>query len=177
MEYTDITLNGKPFPDAGSSDLWVSAPVPGAISQNYSAGIMHRNGSAEGPVMSATLDFAGFSVDVFALDGSGIHDPGGLMGLGPGVGSITRMGGNSGVANPPLDRIFSSNSSVSPLLAVLLQRSGDPDEPFPGYLSVGEVLPDYQDGLNQPRLPVTTLLDVNGIIGPNGTQIEITDPE
>ncbi|KAG6374710.1 hypothetical protein JVT61DRAFT_4080 [Boletus reticuloceps] len=35
MEYTNITLNGKPFPDAGSSDLWVSAPVPGAISQNY----------------------------------------------------------------------------------------------------------------------------------------------
>ncbi|KAF8443004.1 hypothetical protein L210DRAFT_3502892 [Boletus edulis BED1] len=130
MEYTtNISLNGKPFPDAGSSDLWVSAPVPGAISQNYSAGITAQL-MIPGPVMSATLDFAGFSVDDFALDGSGTHDPGALMGLGPGVGSITRMGENSG-------------------------------DPFPGYISVGEFS------------PTSTLLDVNGIIGPNGTQIEI----
>ena len=40
-------------------------------------------------------------------------------------------------------------------------------------------MPDYQDILNQPQLPAVfgehwqTLLDVNGIIGPNGQPIEI----
>ncbi|KAF8133715.1 hypothetical protein EV363DRAFT_1295207 [Boletus edulis] len=105
MEYTtNISLNGKPFPDAG-------VPISG-----YPLLFLARSPKITqqipGPVMSATLDFAGFSVDDFALDGSGTHDPGALMGLGPGVGSITRMGENSG-------------------------------DPFPGYISVGEVLLDY----------------------------------
>lgn len=70
------------------------------------------------------------------------------------------------------------------MITVLLQRSDDPDEPYPGDLTVGEVLPDYQNILNQPQHTVTntpvqgsqhwqTLLDVNGIIGPNGQPIQI----
>lgn len=108
----------------------------------------------------------------------------GLIGLGPSSGSNVRASGGSTAANPPLDRIFTSNASVSSLIAILLQRSDDPDEPYPGDLAVGEVLTDYQDILNQPRHPVTiaplaggqhwqTLLDVNGIIGPNGKPIQI----
>jgi hypothetical protein len=109
----------------------------------------------------------------------------GLIGLGPSSGSNVRFGGGSAAANPPLDRIFTSNSSVSPFIAILLQRSDDPEEPYPGDLSVGEVLSDYQDIYNQPKHPVTTvslsggqhwqtLLDVNGIIGPNGKPISIS---
>lgn len=107
-----------------------------------------------------------------------------MIGLGPSSGSSVRELGESSAANPPLDRIFTSNSSLSPQIAILLQRSDDPDEPYPGDLAIGEVLTDYQDILNQPQLPVTiaslegnqhwqTLLDVNGIVGPNGQPIQI----
>ena len=123
-------------------------------------------------------------VAVYAPDGDAAGGADGLVGLGPSSGSGVRVLGNSAAANPPLDRIFTSNDSVSPIIAILLQRSDDPDELYPGDLAVGEVLTDYQDILIQPRLPVTlsplqgdqhwqTLLDVNGIIGPNGKPIEI----
>ena len=155
--------------------------------------------------MSATFGFAGYTIDsqyfstsnsflffvvlahlvaVYAPDGDAAGGADGLVGLGPSSGSGVRVLGNSAAANPPLDRIFTSNDSVSPIIAILLQRSDDPDELYPGDLAVGEVLTDYQDILIQPRLPVTlsplqgdqhwqTLLDVNGIIGPNGKPIEI----
>lgn len=121
---------------------------------------------------------------VEAPQGNAAAGAAGLIGLGPSSGSSVRALGNSAAANPPLDRIFTSNSSVSPLIAILLQRSDDPEEPYPGDLAVGEVLTDYQDILNQPQHPVTlvpleggqhwqTLLDVNGIIGPNGKPIQI----
>lgn len=108
----------------------------------------------------------------------------GLIGLGPSSASSVRTLGKSAAANPPLDRIFTSDASVSPLIAILLQRSDDPEEPYPGDLAIGEVLAEYQDILNQPRLPVTitpllgnqhwqTLLDVDGIVGPNGKPIQI----
>lgn len=121
---------------------------------------------------------------VVAPEGNAAAGADGLIGLGPSSASSVRMLGESAAANPPLDRIFTSDTSVSPLIAILLQRSDDPEEPYPGNLAIGEVLTDYQDILNQPRLPVTisplpgnqhwqTLLDVNGIVGPNGKPIQI----
>lgn len=38
---------------------------------------------------------------------------------------------------------------------MLLSRSDDPDELFPGDLSVGEVLPGYSAITSQPKLGVT----------------------
>jgi hypothetical protein len=67
---------------------------------------------------------------------------------------------------------------------VYLGRSDDPSDQFPGDLTVGEVLSGYEDVSNQPKLPVTqvsvaysgdqhwqTLLDPNGIIGPDGKSV------
>lgn len=77
------------------------------------------------------------------VEGNGAAGTDGLIGLGPSSGSSVRALGNSAAANLPLDRIFTSNAS------------DDPQEPYPGDLTVGDILTDYQDILNQPWLPVT----------------------
>lgn len=150
------------------------------------------------------MDFAGFTIDsqffsacnafvamvcpnprtVSATSAQGFSSTGGLIGLGPYSGSIVRILGHSAAADPPLDRIFRGNDTISNFLAVLLDRSDDPEEPYPGDLNIGEVLPGYEGVSSQPKLPVTsvmvpgnqhwmTLLDENGIIGPDGQPITI----
>jgi hypothetical protein len=37
----------------------------------------------------------------------------------------------------------------------LLSRSDDPDEKFPGELTVGETIPGFEAVTNQPKIPVT----------------------
>ncbi|KAH7885425.1 aspartic peptidase domain-containing protein [Phlebopus sp. FC_14] len=188
---TNVTMNGASLSiliDTGSSDLFVSSQVPGAVSQNYQASVSYAAGSAQGDVMSADMEFAGFSIQsqffIEAPNADAATGADGLIGLGPSSGSSIRYNGNSSAANPPLDRIFTSNTSISPFIAILLQRSDDPEEPYPGDLSIGEVLSQYQDIYNAPKHPVTTvslnggqhwqiLLDENGIIGPNGQPISI----
>lgn len=120
---------------------------------------------------------------VEAPDANAAAGAAGLVGLGPSAGSTIRQSANSSAANPPLDRIFTSNSSLSPYISILLQRSNDPEEPYPGDLGVGEVLTQYQDVLDQPQhiVPYSLddyqhwqiFLDVDGLIGPDGNPIPI----
>lgn len=130
----------------------------------------------------------------------------GLIGLGPAAGSNILSTLNSSAGSPPLDMIFGQNTSTPNFLTILLNRSDDPDEvycsmyeysgtpclnflfqPFPGDLSVGEVLPGYDSITSQPKLDVSTvssssksgqhwqtLLDSNGVIGPDGNAISIS---
>ncbi|KAG2151405.1 aspartic peptidase domain-containing protein [Suillus clintonianus] len=209
---TNITLNGQPFSvsiDTGrkvysfqmmiselnpddtisfSSDLFVTSQVPEAVDQHYQVAVSYASGGVVGKVFSATMGFAGYQVDaqyfLFTNLTGGSQPDDGLIGLGPYTGSEIRSRGRTAAADPPLDRIFRSNDTISNFLTVLLGRSDDPDEPYPGDLTIGEVLANYEDIYTQPQHPVTsvmvpgnqhwmTLLDENGIIGPDGQPITI----
>jgi len=55
-----------------------------------------------------------------------------------------------------LDNIFTQNTSSPNFITVLLGRSDEPENPFPGDLTVGETLPQYSNVTSQPKLPVTS---------------------
>lgn len=82
---------------------------------------------------------------------------------------------------PPVDSIFQQNKSAPNYLTVLLGRADDPSDKFPGDLTIGELLPGYDDVQQQPKLQVedakfgnqhwSVLLDADGIMGPDGKSI------
>jgi hypothetical protein len=106
----------------------------------------------------------------------------GLIGLGPNVGSNV----HDALKKQPqgdtvLDRIFRQDPSTPNILTVLLSRSNDPTEQYPGEITVSDILPGMQNISNQPKLTVKSvpssrsgdqhwqvLLDPDGIIGPDG---------
>jgi hypothetical protein len=110
----------------------------------------------------------------------------GLVGLGPNFGSQVHSTLSSSAGDAVLDRIFQQNTSTPNILTILLGRDDDPSDQFPGDLTVGEILPGYDAINSQPKLNVSqvsindlgdqhwqTLLDPNGIIGPDGKSIDI----
>jgi hypothetical protein len=111
----------------------------------------------------------------------------GLLGLGPNSGSkIHTSLNNQAQGDAVLDRIFRQNVSTPNFLTVLLGRSNDPAEKYPGDITVGEVLQGLENITSQPHVPVTVvqsldaliqhwqvLLDEDGIIGPNGQPIQV----
>lgn len=108
----------------------------------------------------------------------------GVIGLGPGFASVIYNTLNSTDGLPPVDNVFRQNRTTPNYLTVLLGRSDDPSDSFPGDFTVGELLPGYEDVEHQPKLPVdfakhgnqhwSVLLDEDGIIGPNGQSIPMT---
>ena len=112
----------------------------------------------------------------------------GLIGLGPNYGSQVHDALNSSAGDAVLDRIFQQNTSTPNYLTVLLGRSEDKDDDdIPGNITIGEILPGYEAISSQPKLNVTelklteqtaqhwqTLLDEDGIIGPNGKVVDVT---
>ena len=111
----------------------------------------------------------------------------GLLGLGPNSGSnIHDALKKKPAGDTVLDRIFRQDPSTPNILTVLLSRSDNPDEQYPGQITVSDILPDRQGILDQPKLPVKAvrssqsgyqhwqvLLDRNGIIGPDGHPITL----
>ena len=109
----------------------------------------------------------------------------GFLGLGPNSGSrIHASLNNQPQGDTVLDRIFRQNLSSPNFLTVLLGRSSDPAEKYPGDITVGEVLQGLENITSQPQVPVTVLqtldssnqhwqvlLDEDGIIGPDGQPI------
>ncbi|KAI0315897.1 aspartic peptidase domain-containing protein [Amylostereum chailletii] len=192
---TNITLNNKEFSaliDTGSSDLWVAGTVPSAQDTGTTSSVTYAVGNAEGPVKTASLNFAGYTVpdQAFLQVTPSKQNPEnqGVIGLGPNSGSSIHSslkGDSSG--DTVIDRIFRQNTSTPNFISVLLGRSDDPDDRYPGDITVGEVLSGYDAISAQPHLPVTllsgfnagnqhwqVLLDEDGIIGPDGQPVNFT---
>lgn len=107
------------------------------------------------------------------------------MGLGPFTVSQIANTLSTNISSlqglPPVDSIFLQNKTTPNYLTVLLGRADDPDNKFPGDLTIGEILPGYEDIQKQPKLLAdhaqfgnqhwSTLLDEDGIIGPSGKAI------
>lgn len=84
---------------------------------------------------------------------------------------------------PPVDEIFVQNKATPNYITILLGRSDDPDNKFPGDLTIAELLPGYEDVINQPKLTVqdakfgnqhwSILIDEDGIIGSDGEAISV----
>ncbi|KAI0696265.1 acid protease [Cytidiella melzeri] len=190
---TNITLGGSSFAviiDTGSSDLYVTGTVSGATDTGKTAGVQYAIGSIEGPVKLATLDFAGYTVqnqayiDVPASQTATVGT--GLIGLGPNFGSQVHDALNNASGDTALDNIFRQNTTTPNFLSILLQRDDDPAGVFPGELTIGEVIPGFENVTSQPKLNVTqvstnergnqhwqVLLDNDGVIGPDGKVIDI----
>jgi len=116
-----------------------------------------------------------------------------MIGLGPSStspirNSIEKLNQNSN-GLPILDRIFRENSTVPNHLTFLLSRDQSTEgirtlDQFPAQLTIGTVIPGLEAVLDAPKLPVIrdqfgvqhwqSLLDANGIIGPDGQRISTT---
>jgi len=120
--------------------------------------------------------------------GGDAPDGTGLIGLGPNTGSrIQDALSDQPGGDTPLDRIFRQNLTTPNYLTVLLNRPNDTAEKYTGAMTIGEILPQYSNISNQPKVPVSVLqssiaqdqhwsiiLDNNGIIGPDGKAIQVT---
>ncbi|KAF8476620.1 acid protease [Russula ochroleuca] len=169
-----------------SSDLWVAGNIVNSNDTGVSTGVQYAVGNVYGNVRTAPLTFLNFSVPGQAfiqVNSSSTYPAGqGLIGLGPNVGSNV----HDALKKQPqgdtvLDRIFRQDPSTPNILTVLLSRSNDPTEQYPGEITVSDILPGMQNISNQPKLTVKSvpssrsgdqhwqvLLDPDGIIGPDG---------
>ncbi|KAI0915843.1 hypothetical protein AcV7_007199 [Taiwanofungus camphoratus] len=193
--YVNLTLGGAEFKvqiDTGSSDLYVAGDVPNSEDTGKTSGVTYAVGAVQGPIKTATLDFLGFTVENQAFINVQANSQNqtagtGLIGLGPHTGSAVQLTLGNGTGDPALDRIFQQNTSTPNYITVLLGRADDPKDDLPGDLTIGEILSGYENIASQPKLNVTvlpntesdgqhwqTLLDADGVIGPDGKSVDIT---
>jgi hypothetical protein len=64
----------------------------------------------------------------------------------------------------PVDNIFLQNTSTPNFISVLLQRSSDPTDKFPGDMTVGEIIPGFEAIDSQPKISVAQVpsADISG---------------
>ncbi|TFY58045.1 hypothetical protein EVJ58_g6658 [Rhodofomes roseus] len=190
--YVNLTLGGQDFEveiDTGSADLYVAGSVTNSKDTGKSAGVTYAVGAVNGEIRTTTMDFLGYTVEDQAYPANSNNQTSGtgLIGLGPHTGSNIQSTLGNGTGNPPLDRIFHQNTSTPNYLTVLLGRADDKFDDVPGNITIGEVLPGYGNITSQPKLNVTelkltessaqhwqTLLDADGIIGPDGSVVDVT---
>ncbi|KAK7469155.1 hypothetical protein VKT23_003645 [Stygiomarasmius scandens] len=193
----NVTLGGRAYQveiDSGSTDLWVDTQgldPPGTVDTDILMDIFFGGGDVHGSIHTVQMDFNGFTIDDQAYlnvfeNNEGIS---GIIGLGPSLGEASEIReksqGEGFKGDPPLDRIFQQNPTMDRILTLYLSRDATVEniqaDQFPAQLTIGKVIPGLEAIQNAPKLPVVvnqfglqhweTLLDANGIIGPNGQRI------
>ncbi|KAI5122015.1 hypothetical protein M0805_008007 [Coniferiporia weirii] len=182
--------------DTGSSDLWVTQAIPGAKNLSVLTGNAYGAGESIGFIHTTTMEFDGITIPDQAYyqainNASELPNPTGILGLGPSNSSTTlKVLNGSVVGATPLDRIFMQDRTTPNFISIELSSAPDKDfgdstrEVQFGQLSIGEVLEGFEAILNETKLPALvdqfgdqhwqTLLDGNGIIGPDGQRINTT---
>lgn len=166
-----------------SSDLWVGSTIQQSTVLNQSSLRLSYGGGGKaiGPVKTATVDFAGYTISnqaygEYRLRSSQHPDPdtrtveaagnatgfgnlNGIIGLGPSDASaIFREDNNSSAASTLLDNIFHQNTSAPNTLGFLLSRDNDPSGISSTEIAVGEITPGYDNVQSMPHLAVPTTL-------------------
>lgn len=191
--YADMKIGGKVYTllvDTGSSDLWIAGRVPNSNQTQFSSRVSYAVGSVEGPIKTAEVQFAGYTVPDQAfleITPNVEHtEDDGIIGLGPNDGSNIYQVMQTVAGAALVDRIFLQNRTTPNYLTFLLGRSGDPTDFYSGAFSIGEVIDGFENVLKQPKLPVSNvpnhqlhdqhfqlLLDEDGLIGPDGEAISV----
>ncbi|KAF8585027.1 acid protease [Ramaria rubella] len=166
----NITIGGcvATFLMVFSSDLWVAGNIPNKQSLGKSATVTYAQGSASGDVNTAAVELSGYNVSdqafIFVADFSatGFGDPSttefsGLIGLGPSSSSVIHTAIGQSTGDPFLDRVFRQNTSTPNFITFLLSRAGDSAENIQGQLTIGEVVPGFENVTSQPKVPVNAL--------------------
>ncbi|THH26418.1 hypothetical protein EUX98_g7772 [Antrodiella citrinella] len=174
--------------DTGSSDLTVAGNVAATTDAGKTASVSYAIGQVSGPIQFAQLEWEGFTVpsQAFLLDQSGDQKAGnGIIGLGPNSASEIRSTLNAQTGDSVLNSIFRTNTSTPNFITVLLGRSDDATDQFPGDFTVGSIIDGYTNVSSMPKLSVQdvttgsgqhwqTALDANGTIGPDGNPVQLT---
>jgi hypothetical protein len=163
-------------------------PRPGENSRNDHARLYRsQSGIQCAPFvfLVTCIDCRRFPVE--ATPSTANPDGTGLIGLGPRFGSQVLGALNKSTGDPPIDRIFSQDTSIPNFISVLLSRPNDTSEPYTGEMTISEILPEFQNISSQPKVSVSVLtskieddqhfsvlLDADGIIGPDGNAIKTT---
>lgn len=110
----------------------------------------------------------------------------GLVGLGPGSGSVIEKAIAGAV--PMMDNIFRLNMTTQNYITLLLSRDSDP-ESVVGQMTISEPVPSYDSVTSQTKLSLvdvdklenvlglqhwSTYVDANGVIGPDGNAISVS---
>ncbi|KAJ8518401.1 hypothetical protein ONZ45_g4523 [Pleurotus djamor] len=200
---SNITIAGKDVAlllDTGSSDMWVSFPkeIPQTTDTGKQITLRYAIGKAEGHIRTAPITVGNFTIndqafllveDTSTFSGD-IHAQGydGLIGFGPNDGSVIKKKLKDEAGDNVLANIFQQNTTNSNYITLLLDRKGDPQEPFTGQMTISELVSNYTNVTSMPKLDVKMLSRLlesdqhwqavtdkdNGIIGPDGQVIKMS---
>ncbi|KAG8218473.1 aspartic peptidase domain-containing protein [Butyriboletus roseoflavus] len=164
----NVTIGGISFPvqlDTGSSDLWVmstSGSLPNARASPTSLNLTYGIGWAQGPISTASVDFAGITVPQQAyLNVTSAQNPAlsygaaGIMGLGFDSlsnidAAMNQTGSSSG--RTLLYNLFHDNPSEPNFIAFSLQSTSNGDG-VQGTFTVGETDPLYANVTSTNKIP------------------------
>ncbi|KAI0071145.1 acid protease [Panus rudis PR-1116 ss-1] len=178
--YTNITMGGKSASallDTGSSDLVIAVDIPGAKDTGEETKLGYAIGSAAVKYENHTIPDQALLQDT----SGGIHDS--IIGIGPSSSSNVGKPLDSQQGDPVLDRIYRQDPQTANFITIMLGRSDDPHNKYPGNLTIGQVLDGFENITSQLKLNVfkvdggqhwQTLTDPHGILGPDSQPLNLS---